>query len=78
MQYGTINFPDGSTIMLKSHGSMGPGSAGWSAEIIKGTGRFEGITGTQTSKAKYLPLEPGEVYPKGYGEGTLTYTLPSK
>ena len=49
---------------------------GW--EIIKGTGRFEGIKGTQNLTVKYLPLEKGEVGPKGYGEGTITYTLPSK
>ena len=53
-------------------------SGGWTGEIIKGTGRFEGIKGTQTAKAKYLPVEKGEAGPKGIGEGTITYTLPSK
>jgi hypothetical protein len=80
MQYVTINFADGSTIMIKSQGTMGAGAASgaWTSEIIKGTGRFEGITGTQSAKAKYLPVEPGEAGPRGYGEGTITYTLPSK
>jgi len=80
MQYSTIKFPDGSTIMYKSQGTMGAGAASgaFTSEIIKGTGRFEGIKGTQSAKAKYLPVEPGEAYPKGYGEGTITYTLPSK
>jgi len=78
MQYVTIKFSDGSTIIYKSQGTFGGSAAGWTSEIIKGTGRFEGIKGTQTGKGKYLPVETGEVGPKGYGEGTLTYTLPSK
>jgi len=84
MQYVTINFVDGSTIIIKSQGSLGgtaagtTGSGGWASEIIKGTGRFEGIKGTLSAKAKYLPVEPGEAGAKGYGEGTITYTLPSK
>ena len=82
MQYVTVNFADGSTIIIKSQGTVGGytagGSGGMTSEIIKGTGRFEGIKGTQSAKAKYLPLEKGEVGPKGYGEGTITYTLPPK
>jgi hypothetical protein len=83
MQYSTMKFPDGSTIIIKSQGTVsqgttGAGSGGWTSEIIKGTGRFEGIKGTQSAKGKYLPIEKGEAGPKGYGEGTITYTLPSK
>jgi len=78
MQYVTVNFPDGSTITIKSQGTVGGGAGGWTSEIIKGTGRFEGIKGTQSAKAKYLPVEPGEAGSKGYGEGTITYTLPAK
>jgi hypothetical protein len=84
MQYVTIKFADGSTIIIKSQGTAGAPAAGtataagWTSEIIKGTGRFEGIKGTQSAKAKYLPVEKGEAGPKGYGEGTITYTLPSK
>jgi hypothetical protein len=84
MQYVTIKFEDGSTIMVKSQGTVGGkatgavASGGWTSEIIKGTGRFEGIKGTQTAKAKYLPVEKGEAGAKGYGEGSITYTLPSK
>jgi hypothetical protein len=78
MQYVTVNFQDGSTIIIKSQGIFGGTSGGWTNEIIKGTGRFEGIKGTGSSKAKYLPVEKGEAGPKGYGEATLTYTLPSK
>jgi hypothetical protein len=84
MQYVTIKFEDESTIMIKSQGTVGTPAAGtftaggWTREILKGTGRFEEIKGTQAAKAKYLPLEKGESMPKGYGEGTITYTLPSK
>ena len=84
MQYVTVKFTDDSTIIIKSHGTVGGTavgaytSGGWTSEIIKGTGRFEGIKGTQSAKAKYLPLEKGEFGPKGYGEGTITYTLPPK
>ena len=85
MQYVSINFQDGSTIMIKSEGTTVGGSTpgvvtagGWKSEIIKGTGRFQGLKGTQSASAKYLPVEPGEAGPKGHGEGTITYTLPSK
>ena len=81
MQYGTLNFPDGSTITYKSQGTFGGGSASMTSEILKGTGRFEGIKGTQSAKGKYLPPEkgePGTNVNKGYGEGSFTYTLPSK
>ena len=84
INYATIKISDGSTIITKSQGTIG-GTAtgshtgvGWTTEIIKGTGRFEGIKGTLTSKTKYLPVEKGELGPKGYGEGTIIYTLPSK
>jgi hypothetical protein len=78
MQYVTIKFADGSTIIIKSQGTLGGAAGQWTSEIIKGTGRFEGIKGTQSAKAKYLPVEKGEAGPKGYGEGTITYTLPPK
>jgi hypothetical protein len=84
MQYVTVNFADGSIIIIKSQGALGGtatgalASGGWTSEIIKGTGRFEGIKGTQTAKAKYLPIIKGEAGARGYGEGTITYTLPPK
>ena len=68
-QYSTIKFQDGSTIVTKTQGTTGVGTAGMTTEIIKGTG---------ASKAKYFPQEKGEAAPKGWGEGTLTYTLPPK
>jgi len=82
--YVTITFSDGSKIIWKAEGTMGGTSAtalqtaGGKSEIIKGTGRFEGIKGTVTTTTKYLPLEKGEEGQKQIIEGTLTYTLPSK
>jgi len=83
--YSTITFTDGSTIVIKSQGTTGGGTAvgvqttaELTGEIIKGTGRFEGIKGTETKRFKYFPLEKGEEGPKGIGDCTITYTLPSK
>ena len=78
MQYETITFLDQSTIVMKKQGTnMGMGSQ-WTSEILLGTGRFTGIQGTARAKAAYFRREPGEGGAKGYGEGTLTYTLPAK
>ena len=45
---------------------------------MKAFARSEKIEGTQTARAKHLPVEKREAGPKGYGEGTITYTLPPK
>ncbi|MGZ3534319.1 MAG: hypothetical protein ACXU9K_03760 [Thermodesulfobacteriota bacterium] len=82
--YTTVTFPDDSTIITKGQGTFGggvpgsPASAGFKTDIIKGTGRFEGIKGTASSKVKFIPPEKGEPGPKSVGEGTYNYTLPSK
>ena len=79
IMYATISFSDGSTMTIKSQGTVTGGSAGQlTSEIIKGTGRFEGIKGTLGLKLKYLPVEKEEAGPKAFGEGTITYTVPSK
>ena len=81
--YGTVTFADGSTIITRRQMTV-TGSGGASAsgalkgEIIKGTGRFEGIKGTITQKTKMLPREKGEPGPKTINEVTITYTLPPK
>ncbi|MEW6187565.1 MAG: hypothetical protein AB1585_17690 [Thermodesulfobacteriota bacterium] len=78
-QYGIWKFTDGSTITLKVQGTLEEGGkASIKSEIIKGTGRFEGAKGSSSSKMKYLPMEKGDIAAVGYGEGTLTYTLPKK
>jgi hypothetical protein len=81
--YGTTTFADGSTLMTKRQmtvsGSGGTSTSGeLKGEIIKGTGRFEGIKGTMTMKTKIFPLERGEVGQKTINEVTMTYTLPPK
>jgi hypothetical protein len=80
--YSTLTFADGSTIIMKVQVTIetvaGSSAAKMTREIIKGTGRFEGIKGTGTLTVKYLPVEKGEPGQKGIGEGTLTYALPSK
>jgi len=81
--YATITFRDSSTIILKAEGIMGGTAAAFQnneakAEIIKGTGRFEGIKGIGTSRTRYLPSEKGEDGQKAIAEGTLNYILPSK
>jgi hypothetical protein len=81
--YETIKFADGSTIMLKGQsvlsGTTGQAtSSEGTREIVGGTGRFQGIKGTGTSKSRFIPADKGEAGSKQYGEGTLTYTLPAK
>ena len=84
LTYQNITFSDGSTIIIKAVGTVtGTGpmvyqSIKMTREIIKGTGRFEGIKGTGSTTVKYFPVEAGEAGPRGIGEGTLTYTLPTK
>jgi hypothetical protein len=83
-QYSTLTFQDGSTIITRTKGTSEATSTGvstaakWTGEIIKGTGRFEGIKGTGTSTARLLPPEKGELAGKSLGEGTLNYTVPKK
>ena len=81
--YTTMTFADGSTIISKGQFTLEGKGAGISAargttEIIKGTGRFEGIKGTATGTLKFLPLEKGEAGRKDIGEYVLTYTVPPK
>ena len=82
--YNTLTFQDGSTIIThnkgisKEHSASGPPETKVTSEIIKGTGRFEGIKGTVSAWNKSMPLEKGELGEKILGEGTLTYTLPKK
>ena len=76
--YSTWTCADGSTIIIKTQGTAGGTATSGTSEIIKGTGRFEGIKGTHTMKSRFLPVEKWEAGPKRIGEGTINYTLPSK
>ncbi len=84
-QYGTFTFADGSMIITRTKGTVeatpqGVSSAAkFTGDIIKGTGRFEGIKGTtNASSSKMFPQEKGELGPKSLMEGTFVYTLPGK
>jgi hypothetical protein len=80
--YTFFTFEDGATIIVRfqrsvAYGQSGAGSAKSSSEIIKGTGRFEGIKGTSSGTGKnFLQTkdEPG----RAFTDITLTYTLPTK
>ncbi len=77
-RYMTTTFQDGSTMTNYAKGTSFPGGYNWTAEIIHGTGRFQGIKGTITGTGKFLPTEKGEISGKAVGEGTITFSLPSK
>jgi hypothetical protein len=65
----------------KTEGIFDGAAANMKSVILKGSGRFEGIKGTQRAKGKYLPPEKGELgvnVNKRYGEGSFIYTLPGK
>ena len=84
----THTFGDGSTIVSKNRFiniSAPDGKTSLyediSGEIVKGTGRFEGIQGTINAKGKRLtPLSPGlkEMRGDAVVEGSMTFTLSSK
>jgi hypothetical protein len=81
-------FADGSTIVSQNRFINISAPDGKSSsyeditgEIVKGTGRFEGIKGTTAGKGKRLgPISPGlkEMRGDAVVEGSMTFTLPSK
>jgi len=80
--YTFFTFEDGSTIEVRFQrgvvlGETGSGSAKASSEIIKGTGRFEGIKGTSSGAGKNYPPSKEESA-RAFTDITLTYTLPTK
>jgi hypothetical protein len=82
INYNIWTFEDGSTIVNRTQRLMVPDNSGnFSAkntsEILKGTGRFEGIKGTGSATGKnFVPAE-GEAV-RVYSDFTWTYTLPGK
>ena len=80
--YTIYTFDDGSTIVSRFQRLMvrdqsGGISAKASSEIIKGTGRFEGIKGTVSATGKNF-LATKEEAARAFNDVTLTYTLPTK
>jgi hypothetical protein len=76
--YTFFTFEDGSTIVNRFQRLIGPdGSAKASSELIKGTGRFEGIKGTTSATGKNF--SPSKQEPaRAFTDHTFTYTLPTK
>lgn len=79
--YVTHTFQDGSTIITRTQRLMvadksGTSSAKTTGEIIKGTGRFQGIKGTASGTGMNYMSE-GEAT-KVLTDNTFTYTLPGK
>ena len=80
----THTFTDGSTIVSKNKfiniSAPDGKTALWeeiTGQIVKGTGRFEGIKGTISAKGKRLtPVSPGlkEMRGDGVVEGVMTFT----
>jgi hypothetical protein len=52
-------------------------SAKNTTDLIKGTGRFEGIKGTGSATGKTFPRSEGQAM-RSFNEFTWTYTLPGK
>jgi hypothetical protein len=82
--YTTHTLTDGSTFTTHNKGSveatpMGATSgAKFTGEVVRGTGRFQGVKGTTASSPKFFPSEMGDLGGKGLAEVTLEYTLPGK
>jgi len=80
--YNIYTFEDGSTIVLRNQRMLvtdqsGKVSAKVTGEIIKGTGRFEGIKGTISATGKNFPPSKGEAM-RATTDSIFTYTLPTK
>ena len=76
--YTTYTFEDGATIVLRFQRLMNPdGSATAKSEIVKGTGRFEGIKGRSSITGKNFP-ETKDGAARASTDFTMTYTLPTK
>jgi hypothetical protein len=80
--YTIYTFDDGSTIVIRFQRLMVPDQSGGisakaSSEIIKGTGRFQGIKGTASATGKNFLATKDEAA-RVFNDSTLTYTLPAK
>lgn len=80
-----FTFVDGSTMITsfrQTQGSDPGGKLAWltkaTGEILKGTGRFEGIKGSLSGNGKLFKPEKGELLGKSNNHLTFTYALPSK
>jgi hypothetical protein len=83
--YLLFTFVDGATIITSFRQAQEPdpeGKFAWffksTGEVLKGTGRFEGIKGSLSGTGKQLKPEKGDLTGKSTTDLTFTYTLPSK
>jgi hypothetical protein len=82
--YAQIKFKDGSSFLVRIKGEMIMPKTGklpiskGTGKYIAGTGRFKGIQGNLSFKAKVLKPYAGESKGDALVEATGTYTLPSK
>jgi hypothetical protein len=80
--YFNLTFLDGSTIMTTFHQDYAPAKAEGTVQydtkitgdIIKGTGKFEGIKGNITTTTKQLKPEKGEPAGKTVSDVVLNYS----
>src|SRR4030043_317537 len=78
--YTIFTFEDGSTFVQRFQRLQGSDKtlpAQVASELIKGTGRFEGIKGSASGTGKRPPEVKGEAK-KYFSDMTFTYTLPTK
>jgi hypothetical protein len=83
--YTKLTFKDGSTWLLTHQGTRAPapgdelGSYKMNGEIIKGTGRFEGIKGKYSATGRLItPRTKDATKGDNWIEATATYTVPEK
>jgi hypothetical protein len=75
----TITLEDGSSFTVKNLTESEPGHRGVNtvkAEIAKGTGRFEGITGKGTGTGRVVTPFHGETKSDAYYDMVVSYMLP--
>jgi hypothetical protein len=80
--FDTTTFPDGSSWTTRFKGQFSVGPKGlWviphEGQFVKGTGRFEGISGTLVYTSRQVDKRP-EFAKFAETEGSATYTLPVK
>jgi hypothetical protein len=78
--YTIFTFEDGSTFVQRFQRLQGSDMtlpAQVASELIKGTGRFEGIKGSASGTGKRAPEVKGEAK-KYFSDTIFTYTLPTK
>ena len=80
----TYSFDDGSTLVVSVDGDveMSPGKGiiyrKLTGTSVRGSGRYEGISGTATATGRNLTPFSDETRSDAYFDAVITYTLPNK